>query len=286
MSRPRLRAMTTADVEPAVAAIKADDWGDRRAWFEYALASPDCRTVVAVDDDDQPIGTAVLSIHGPVGWIGTIWVARAWRRQGFGLDLTQATLDAANTAACRTLVLVSTDAGRPMYERLGFEVQTWYRTMQAPVGQGAGLDPRKTGDADDRAIRDFRTSDLPSILALDRTATGEDRSAALTMLARPESTRVLESDGVVAGFVMRAPWGGGATIAPRVDDGLRLIDARRSTTSGRPVRCGILLENEAGSDALATRGWIEAWRAPRLIRGDALTWEPSHIWGQFNHAMG
>jgi hypothetical protein len=48
----------------------------------------------------------------------------------------------------------------------------------------------------------------------------------------------------------------------------------------------LLAENEAGLERLAATGWTEAWRAPRLIRGDPLTWQPSAIWGQFNHALG
>ena len=286
MSRLRLRPMTVADVEPAVDAILADDWGDRRGWFDYALANPACRAFVAVADDDRPIGTAVLSVHGSVGWIGTIWVASAWRRQGLGLALTQATIDAADDAACRTLVLVATERGRPMYERLGFEIETWYRTMQGPADGEVVTPPGEPTGAETPSIRAYRPEDLPSIASIDRIATGEDRSGALAILASPGATRVLERDGVVAGFVARAPWGGGATIAPGVEDGLRLIATRRSTTPGRPVRCGILLENEAGAGALAARGWVAAWRAPRLIRGEPLTWQPSHIWGQFNHAMG
>jgi GNAT superfamily N-acetyltransferase len=286
VSRSGLRPMTALDIEPAVASILADDWGDRRGWFEYALANPACRAIVAVADDDRPIGTAVLSIHGSVGWIGTIWVASAWRRQGLGLALTQATIDAADGAGCRTMVLVATETGRPMYERLGFAVHSWYRTMQAPsdITVVTTHGPRTGVPA--TAIRAYRAEDLPSLAALDRTATGEDRSAALAMLASPDATRVLERDGSIAGYVARAPWGGGATIAPRIDDALALIDTRRSTSSGRPIRCGILLENKAGARALAERGWVEAWRAPRLVRGDPLAWHPSHIWGQFNHAMG
>ena len=47
MPTPRLRPMTPADIEPAAAAILADDWGDRRSWFEFAVASTHCRTFVA-----------------------------------------------------------------------------------------------------------------------------------------------------------------------------------------------------------------------------------------------
>jgi len=275
--------MTVDDIEPAVASILADDWGDRRAWFTFAIDNPSCRVFVAEDVDGRLVGTGVLTIHGAVGWVGTIWVASTMRRHGLGLALTDATLEAGDEAGCRTYLLVATDAGRPMYERLGFEVQTWYRTMEAPPGSfAAGGTPRS-----DARVRAFRPDDLARLVALDRAATGEDRSASLARLATTGGTRVLERNGAIGGFVVRAPWGGGATIAPRIEDALTILDARRAAAApDRRVRCGILVENEAGAEALERNGWVEAWRAPRLIRGDALDWNPGHIWGQFNHAMG
>jgi GNAT superfamily N-acetyltransferase len=284
MTTPRMRPMLPSDVEPTVAAILADDWGDRGGWFTFALSSPACRVFVAEDGDGTIVGTGVATINGPVGWIGTIWVAPAHRGHGLGRALTAATIDAADAAGCRTLVLVATDRGRPLYEGLGFEVQTWYRTMEAP-----GLDaavPGPVGD-DVSRIRPFRTEDLEAIAALDRAATGEDRSAVIAELAAPDGTRVLECDGSIGGFVIRAPWGGGATVAPRVEDALAILRARRLAAGpGKRVRCGILAENTAGADVLAVDGWTEAWRAPRLVRGEPLDWQPDQIWGQFNHAMG
>jgi GNAT superfamily N-acetyltransferase len=275
--------MTVDDIEPAVASILADDWGDRRAWFTFAIANPSCRVFVAEDADDRVVGTGVLTIHGTVGWVGTIWVASTMRRHGLGLALTEATLAAGDEAGCRTYLLVATNAGRPMYERLGFEVQTWYRTMEAPPGPfEAGGTPRS-----DARVRAFRPDDLAGLVAVDRAATGEDRTESLARLATTDGTRVLERNGAIGGFVARAPWGGGATIAPRVEDALTILDARRAAAaSDRRVRCGILVDNEAGAEALEATGWVEAWRAPRLIRGVALDWNPGHIWGQFNHAMG
>lgn len=284
MTTPRLRRMLPADVEPTVTAILADDWGDRRGWFTFAMSSSACRAYVAEADDGDIAGTGVATINGPVGWIGTIWVAPTHRGHGLGRALTAATIDAAETAGCRTLVLVATDRGRPLYEGLGFEVQTWYRTMEAP-----GLDtdaPDPASDAVSR-IRPYRPEDLDSIAALDRAATGEDRGAVIAELAAPDGTRVLERDGGIGGFVIRAPWGGGATVAPRVEDALAILHARRVAAGpGKRVRCGILAENSAGADALAADGWTEAWRAPRLIRGEPLDWQPDQIWGQFNHALG
>ena len=277
--------MAAADIEPASVAMAADDWGDRRTWFTFAVHSPACRAFVAVDADGGIAGTGVATINGPVGWIGTIWVRSDLRRRGLGSALTAATIDVAEAGGCRTLVLVATDQGRPLYEGLGFEVQTWYRTMEAQgLATAASREPTSDGPT---LVRAATSADLDDIVALDREATGEDRSVVLRGLVDPEATRVVAAEGHVRGFLARAPWGGGATIAPRLEDAMALITARRiATAAGRRVRCGILVDNLAGAAALERAGWTEAWRAPRLIRGDALEWHPEHIWGQFNHALG
>ena len=277
---PRLRPMTSADIDPAVTAILADDWGDRRAWFEFTVRNDACHPFVA-DVEGEVVGTGVATVNGPVAWVGTIWVSRDHRRRGLGSALTDAVVDVATAQGAKTLLLVATDRGRPLYERSGFEVQTWYRTFEAP-GLGVG------GPGTSAAIRPFRATDIEAITALDRVATGEDRRVVLDELATPTGTRVLEVDGGdVGGFVIRAPWGGGATVAPTLDDALAIVAARRrASPPDKRARCGIVLENEAGADALERAGWTEAWRAPRLIRGAPLTWHPDHIWGQFNHAMG
>ena len=105
------------------------------------------------DADGELVGIGVLCINGPVGWVGTVWVEPAWRRRGVGRAVTQATLDAADEARCRTLVLVATSEGRPLYERLGFEVQTFYRILEAPGIEGAA----------DSRVRSFAPGDLEAM---------------------------------------------------------------------------------------------------------------------------
>ena len=270
--------MTPADVEPVATAFLREDWGDRRKNLEFVTGHPETRPFVA-EADGRIVGTSILSVNGTVGWIGTVWVDPGWRRRGIGLDLTRATIDEAEAAGCRTLVLVATEAGRPLYERLGFEVQTWYRILQIDGLDDAPADPR---------VRPFRAEDVDAMAAIDAAATGEDRAHLLRAFAGAETARIVErADGTLGGFVVRAPWGGGATIAPRIEDAEAILHARRvaSGSAGR-VRAGLLAENEAGLERLAALGWTESWRAPRLIRGEPLAWNPSAIWGQFNHALG
>ncbi len=278
-TRSTIRPMRPDDVAPATDAILRADWGDRRTWFEFATSQPECRPVVA-EIGEQVAGTGVGTANGVVGWVGTIWVDPAHRGAGLGRALTQAVIDGLEAAGCRTLLLVATDQGLPLYARMGFRLQTRYRILEAP-----GLESSET--LPDAGIRPFTPGDLDAILALDRAATGEDRGHAIRRFVAPEGTKVLAADGEVRGFVIRAPWGGGATVAPEPEDAMQILQARRHATgpSGR-VRVGLVEENAAGLAHLETAGLAPIWSAPRLIRGEPLDWRPDWIWGQFNHAIG
>jgi GNAT superfamily N-acetyltransferase len=277
-----LRPMLPSDVDAATEMILANDWGVRREWLALAATQPACAPIVAVADG-RIVGTGVGTANGPVGWIGTIFIEPAWRGQGIGRAITQSIIDGLEAAGCRTLVLVATAEGRRLYDRMGFEVQTRYRIFQAPglPGSVASVDAG-------RRVRSFHADDLEAMLAIDRAGTGEDRGHLLRRLASPDTARVAVSDaGTVDGFVIRAPWGGGATVARSTEAALALIAARRATAGpdGR-VMVGILQGNEDGHDRLIERGFTPRWSAPRMIRGEPMAWHPERIWGQLNHAVG
>ena len=107
-------------------------------------------------------------------------------------------------------------------------------------------------------------------------------------VASPETgLSLVRDDGTLGGFVVRAPWGGGSTIAPRLDDAEAILHARRvGRSTEQRIRAGLVVENTAGLERLLATGWTDSWGAPRLIRGDPLNWQPESIWGQFNHALG
>ena len=279
--------MLPSDVDAATEMILSHEWGVRREWLELATSLPACIPLVA-EADGQIVGTGVGTASGAAGWIGTIFLAPAWRGQGLGRAITQAIIERLESAGCRTLVLVATTDGRRLYERMGFEVQTRYRILEAPGLPNEAAELGAVGAAAPAVVRAFATADLDALLALDRDGTGEDRSQVIGRLANPGTARVATSaDGMIDGFVIRAPWGGGATVARSADTALSIVTARRvaSGPTGR-VRVGVLAENDAGRERLHELGFVDQWSAPRMIRGEPLEWRPEWIWGQFNHAMG
>ena len=149
--------------------------------------------------------------------------------------------------------------GRPLYERLGFAVQTWYLTMEAPGLAVGALDGPPATAARPRPFHRGRPR------RDGRARPGGDRRGPPPPAARPSrrptTTRVVSAtgdDGTARGFVIRAPWGGGATIAPRPGRCAgRCSTRRRDAYPARPA--GPLPASSSrtppGCERLAADGW-------------------------------
>jgi predicted N-acetyltransferase YhbS len=273
----RIRPMLAADVPAAAQMIIDGGWGDRSVFLDWTVEHASCHPVVA-DEDGRVVGTGIATVNGRVGWVGTIFVATDRRRSGLGSALSEAVVDELERRGCATQLLIATDEGRPIYERLGFAVQARYVRETAPAGPAS---------ADDGLVRAYTEDDFDAIAALDRTATGEDRSAILRALAEPSTSRVTAGDdGAVGGFIVRAPWGGRALVASDPEHAIALLDWRRQGGGDRQIVIGVLEANAAGRARLADAGWTEAPGGPRMIRGAAIDWRPDWIYGQFNGALG
>jgi len=275
-----VRPMRVTDAEEAADLLRRGDFGERLDFFRWALRQSTISLLVAVNGE-RIVGTGVGSAHGRVGWVGVIFVAQDRRGTGLGRQITRSVLDDLQARGCRTQILIASPMGRPIYEREGFTVLD--QQVRFVID---GLPP--DGDSTDPRIRPFEPDDFDAILALDRYATGEDRLAILSALVTPATTFVaISPGGAVRGYLARAPWRGGALIAPDPDDAVRLLELRRRSTgiSGK-AGAGVLASNMAGRARLRAAGWHEEPGGVRMIRGEPLDWHPEAIFGQFNGALG
>jgi len=162
LSGTTVRPMLRDDVVAAADAVRRGDWGDREAFFRFAAAHSNCRPILA-ERDGEIVGTGVATVSGRVGWVGTIWVAPALRGRGLGRAITEAVIDELEGSGCRTLVLVATDAGRRVYERLGFEILTHDHALVAPaITPWSRLDSEPDGPSP-RRIPPFEPSPVSRI---------------------------------------------------------------------------------------------------------------------------
>ena len=285
-----IRDMTVDDIDDVGESTTAGGFGDRREFFRMAIALGDCQPVVAVAEG-RIVGTGVGAVHGSVGWIGVVFVVPELRGRGIGA-LTESVCEELDRAGCRSLVLVATDLGRPVYDRLGFREQTQYHMFS---GEPLATMPSPTPGA---VLSQIRPVDIDAIAELDRRVTGEDRLPLIRAFAGSGWLLEDEPAGIVRdhldaaganlrGFLLPTTRGNAALIAGRAEDATCLLNLHRHLTpEGGRAWAGLPTENEAGRRLLADRGWY-AWRTfPRMVRGADPDWQPAMIWGQFNHAMG
>ena len=295
VARLELRDLTPADVDAAVALATAQGWRDRRRFYDLILRTATSRPRVGTVGG-RIVATGVATANGPVGWLGGIVVDAPFRERGYGRAMTEDLIRLLRAAGCSTLSLEATNAGRPMYERMGFRLATHYHQLQADRIDRQPEPPQGT------RVRRLDAADLPAVIELDRAATAEDRSAPLTVLAEQggwvledvtgraagaAATTVGSTRGAIRGFLLPSERSYGAVIAPRFEDGLFLLEMHRAIVpSGGHVRAGIPNEHVAAMQELQARGWQETWQAPRLLLGPDVPWRPDWIWGQINSAMG
>jgi ribosomal protein S18 acetylase RimI-like enzyme len=73
--------------------------------------------------NDQPVATSFLFVNGKQAGIYLVATRKSWRRQGFGLEMTNQCLLKAKDLACIHVELQATELGKGIYQTLGFTEQ-------------------------------------------------------------------------------------------------------------------------------------------------------------------
>jgi predicted N-acetyltransferase YhbS len=230
--------------------------------------------VIVADGAGDPAGAVCCVSFGDTGWIGALGVAPEARRHGLGRGLTEAAVERLRERGARTILLFATDMGRPLYERLGFVAEGAATAWRGAAGHPAG----------DVPVRRLRESDRPALEALDRAATGEDRTRLLGAL-RPLTGLATERGGDLTGWAARAPYGAGIAIcAADADAGVALMAA---AASGPDAATFVVPEaNAAAAVALRRWGFRPANAGERMRLGPPVRWAPERQFGLFNLFWG
>ena len=132
--------MTAGDV-PAAASVGAEvGWPGREDRFGFYVRHPFCEALAAEVGGEVAgvgFGTRSGTRSGAVGWIGLVCVRPRYQGRGIGHALTGRVAERLEGLGCRTLVLTATETGRPLYEKMGFETETYYPSTTVSPGRGS-----------------------------------------------------------------------------------------------------------------------------------------------------
>ena len=108
---------------------------------------PDGHFLVA-ERDGAIVGTGASVGFGPTGWIGGDRGGARGARRAARAGADRGAIEALGPR--ETLLLLASDAGRPIYERLGFEAEERYRVFWSPPDAAPAADGLRRLTAADR----------------------------------------------------------------------------------------------------------------------------------------
>jgi ribosomal protein S18 acetylase RimI-like enzyme len=244
--------------------------------FSIVVRAPTVHTTVGEDPDGHflaaerdgaIVGTGASIGFGATGWIGGIAVAPEARGARLGQALTEAVIEALGPR--ETLLLLASDAGRPIYERLGFEVEERLAVFWGP--DGAAPAPAPNG------LRRLTAADRDAVAAHDARVTGETRRLAVD----------IGLDGAVAtpdlcAVALKPPWPALPILARDPDAGAALL--RALVAPG--LRLAVPESNAAALETLRALGCTPGRDVVRMRRGAPVPRRPDERGGGLSHLVG
>lgn len=252
-----------SDLHVFLALATEENWICGRWEFDFLLRHFP-QGCLAMRMGDTPVAFITAIKYGTSGWIGNLIVCRELRGKGFGSALMGRALAALLGAGARTVWLTASEAGRSIYERLGFgtvdTVKRWYG-----IGRGGG----------DGAIGDCSRA---SIVSMDQAGWGDFREAILTESLERGTLTVRDGGFIISQpateGVQLGPWGASGPEAAR-----QLLNAARSRVgAGTRLFLDAPAGNLVAAPLLQSHGFIIRGSALLMYLGEKPAYKPEHIY--------
>lgn len=268
-----VRAMTAADIPFGMRLKEQAGWNQVEAdWQRLFALQPDGCFVAELEG--MPVGTVTSCRFGEVAWIAMMLVDPSYRSRGVGRALMGRALETLDALGIQSARLDATALGRPLYESLGFTLETTFvrhRGLLPPADRAPDLARVPVADV------------FEEVASLDRAVTGADRVRLLRSLARehPEAFQVARERDRVVGFLMARPGASARQIGPCIGDdeaAPRLLEDARRRFAGETVILDIAQDHVQATRLVASWGLAPARELARMGRGPRVQEDHDRLW--------
>src|SRR3954447_2507032 len=201
-----IHTLTAADLDHADAIqLAAYGGGSRKDRLQlYLSLQPDGWLLATLDG--EPAGIAGGTNYGTVGHIGLVAVDPSKQRRGVALALMEHLLGWFAAQRCLVIQLDASEAGAPLYQRLGF--------VEDEKTLGFTQDDCALRPAQSERVSQLHAADLPALVAFDAPIFGGERAAvfAAALAEAPERAFVArDPQGQISGYLFAqqlvlGPW--------------------------------------------------------------------------------
>ncbi|RYD82870.1 MAG: N-acetyltransferase [Sphingobacteriales bacterium] len=264
-----VQPFTEADLF-AIPALQPADWPDITPHIKYYLQSPFCNPVKVVSDE-KIVGIGATISHGKTAWLAHIIVHPGHRNKGIGKFITKNLIDSLQSTHCKTILMIATALGEPVYKSLGFEFDTEYLMFK-----GEKL-PENFPISEN--IIPYNETYKNAFFALDKEVSGEDRTWRLT--ENLQSAYMYISKNVLEGFYMPT-LGEGLIIARTEEAGKSLMEMRLKTMENAVFPT----ENLAALDMMKKQNFSQIRTAKRMFLGEKISFLPLFLFNRVAGSIG
>ena len=266
----RFEPITHNDLKE-INSLRPVDWGDIHPSFEFYVNSPFCYPIKTVMDG-RIAGTGALIVFEHTCWLAHIIVDKEFRRRGLGRAITLELLKMAGKWSISTCLLIASEMGKPVYEKVGFTAITEYYFLDK---EGSWR-----SDAKSENVIPFREEHRPAIYALDKQITGEDRERLLNGYLK--NTLVYVENNKLLGYYMPG-LKQGPIYAETNKAGVMLMKVKYPE-AGTAV---LPSDNVFALEFLQQNGFvITEKKGTRMFLGKEISWEPRKFYARIGGNLG
>ena len=258
-----IRLLFEADIPVAMQLKEAARWNQTEAdWLRLLRLEPSgCFGAIK---DGSLVGTTTTTIYDELAWIGMVLVDPQHRRQGIAAQLMNMAVDYLKDKV-ETIKLDATSLGQPVYEQVGFQVESvverWSGVAQSPGGE---TPPQHVMDGGAKL----------ELFNLDRAAFNADRSLLLETLiddACVSPVLMRAADGALSGYALARSGSSRTYVGPVVAKDPQiaetLLERMFSELAGRDVYVDLNKQSSIGASLLSDRGFVKERDFIRMVKG-------------------
>jgi GNAT superfamily N-acetyltransferase len=277
-----IHTLTTADLDHADAIQQAAyGGGSRKDRLQlYMSLQPDGWLLATLDG--EPAGIAGGTNYGTLGHIGLVAVDPSKQRRGVAMALMQHLLGWFDQQHCPVIQLDASDAGAPLYRKLGF--------VEDEKTLGFTQDDCALQPAQSERVSRLRVADIPTLVTFDTPIFGGERAAvfAAALAEAPERAFVArDSEGQISGYLFAQPQLLGPWAARTPVDAEALLAAALILPFDGAVRTLTPGSNADAAKLLMRYGFSPQRLLRRMRRGGAAAaGRRALLYGQVSLAIG
>lgn len=265
-----IRALKESEID-RLNSLPPTDWKFNYESFLKDFLKEDFFYAFVMIQDEKIIGTGNVFLKEKTGWLANIIINKKYRGKGLGFKMTKFLVDFLINKGCETQLLLATELGEPVYQKIGFKKVTEYQCFDTEIENNSTTHYTKS-------IRKLGHSDLKNIHKLDKDANDENRTHLIDKYYET-GLGYFNNENELLGFYL-PDFGRGLVLSRDEQAGIELLKLKHSKKGERTL---LPVDNQKGIDYFEKNGFKKGHKCSRMILGKENKWKPKYI---YSHGSG